>query len=222
LKAEGARAVGLPYYCLSPSAAGVVGWLEYVGYGREFASRLGRVFWYDAAWDEGHPNARGQDGYYRAIERTPGVVLRLGRVAYHKPRWQQRLRVVLADHGVDLDAFERDFPLSGEAVQKGVDVMLAVDLVTQAMTGDYETFVLFSGDGDLVPAVERVRGEGRSVTLAYPRSARLQVSKDLRRIADQVIELPRNAVRKLFIVRGENTARRAPSELFTRHDWGER
>jgi uncharacterized LabA/DUF88 family protein len=216
LKAEGARAVGIPYYRLSPSAARVMAWLEGLGNGREFVSRLGRVYWYDAAWDAGHPKARGQEGYYRAIERTPRVVLRLGRVAYRNPRWQTHLKAVLVHHGVDLDAFERDFPMSGEPVQKGVDVMLAVDLVVQAIARSYDTFVLFSGDGDLVPAVERVRQEGRSVTLAYPRGRRPAVSEDLRRSADQIIELPRQAVEKLFVVRDEDAARRAPSELLMR------
>jgi len=41
--------------------------------------------------------------------------------------------------------------------EKGVDVALAVDLVTMAATGDFETAIVMSSDQDLSPAVDQVR-----------------------------------------------------------------
>lgn len=40
--------------------------------------------------------------------------------------------------------------------EKGIDVALAVDFVTLAVKGEYDVGVLFSGDTDLLPALEAV------------------------------------------------------------------
>ena len=40
--------------------------------------------------------------------------------------------------------------------EKGVDVALAIDYVMMAVRGEYDIGVIFSGDTDLVPALERV------------------------------------------------------------------
>jgi len=40
--------------------------------------------------------------------------------------------------------------------EKGIDVMIALDYVTMAVRGEYDLGVLFSGDTDLVPALEQV------------------------------------------------------------------
>ncbi len=45
-----------------------------------------------------------------------------------------------------------------KAQEKGVDVELAVDYVSMAARGDYDTAVLFSTDSDLRPALEASRG----------------------------------------------------------------
>jgi hypothetical protein len=53
---------------------------------------------------------------------------------------------------------------SGQARQKGVDVALAVDVVSMAHEGGYEIAVIASTDTDLVPsieAVQRIRGTDR-------------------------------------------------------------
>jgi len=48
-------------------------------------------------------------------------------------------------------------------VEKSVDVMLAVDMVVMAERDQFDTAYLLSADGDFTPAVEAVRGCGKSV-----------------------------------------------------------
>lgn len=52
------------------------------------------------------------------------------------------------------------------AQEKGVDVMLAVDMVDMARTDAYDTAVVFSADTDLLPALEAVVGIGKRVETA--------------------------------------------------------
>lgn len=53
-------------------------------------------------------------------------------------------------------------------VEKAVDVMLAVDMVTMAVNGDYEAAYLLSSDGDFTHAVQFVRAQGKKVYVASP------------------------------------------------------
>ncbi|MDA1091676.1 MAG: NYN domain-containing protein [Acidobacteria bacterium] len=48
-------------------------------------------------------------------------------------------------------------------VEKAVDVMIAVDLVVKAEKDEFDVAYLLSADGDFTPAVEHVRGLGKSV-----------------------------------------------------------
>jgi len=57
-------------------------------------------------------------------------------------------------------------------VEKAVDVMLAVDMVTMAVKDEYDTAYLLSADGDFTPAVESVRAESKKVFAASPSSGR--------------------------------------------------
>jgi uncharacterized LabA/DUF88 family protein len=51
--------------------------------------------------------------------------------------------------------YPRDWPAT-PASEKGIDVAIAVDLVTMGMDRGYDVAVLFSSDTDLLPAVETV------------------------------------------------------------------
>lgn len=53
-----------------------------------------------------------------------------------------------------------------DAGQKGVDVDLATDMVLFACRGYYDTAILVSGDGDFIPAVEKVKDMGERVEVA--------------------------------------------------------
>jgi len=54
---------------------------------------------------------------------------------------------------------------NGEVYQKGVDVMLATDLVHLAHTGAYDIAIILSGDSDLVEAVKLVKSLGKTVII---------------------------------------------------------
>jgi len=47
--------------------------------------------------------------------------------------------------------------------EKGVDVLLAIDLVIGALRDEFDSAVLISSDSDLIPAVEFVRSLGKQV-----------------------------------------------------------
>ena len=53
-----------------------------------------------------------------------------------------------------------------DAGQKGVDVDLATDMVMFACRNYYDTAILVSGDGDFIPAVEKVKDMGKRVEVA--------------------------------------------------------
>ena len=52
-------------------------------------------------------------------------------------------------------------------IQKGVDVLLAIDMVKLAMKGVIAKAIIVSGDSDFVPAVRAIKDEGVSVHLFY-------------------------------------------------------
>lgn len=64
--------------------------------------------------------------------------------------------------------------------QKGVDVKLAVDMMTHAFRGHITRATLFAGDADFAPLVRALVAEGLHVTLWHPE----QASAELKRAAD--------------------------------------
>ncbi len=55
----------------------------------------------------------------------------------------------------------------GKYTVKGDDIHLAVDMVSLAYENAFDTAILISGDGDFVPAVERLKKLGKQVENAY-------------------------------------------------------
>lgn len=47
--------------------------------------------------------------------------------------------------------------------EKGIDVMIAVDMVEDAIENRHDCFVLISGDADFIPALELIRRKGKKV-----------------------------------------------------------
>lgn len=74
-------------------------------------------------------NARKQQRFFSNLYNTPFLELRFGRF--------------------------REF--KGSFVEKGVDVQLAIDMVSLAHENAYDTAILVSNDDDLAPAVELVK-----------------------------------------------------------------
>src|SRR5690606_25351209 len=57
-------------------------------------------------------------------------------------------------------------PVQWEVREKGIDVMLAVDMVAGALTDAYDVAILMSADTDLLPAAEAVLNAGKWLEFA--------------------------------------------------------
>ena len=75
---------------------------------------------------------------------------------------------------------------NGSIVEKGVDVMLATDLVLHAVKNNFDSAIIVSGDGDFFPAIETVKKEGKKVEVAAFES---NISKEASESADKVLKL---------------------------------
>ena len=128
----------------------------------EFASklcgdrRLFRVYYYNILQDQGqHPEgSREQKDFLEALHRMPYLEVRLG--------------------GTKI--------AQGIPVEKGIDIMLASDLLHFAWTNLYDVAILVSGDGDFAYALQTVKNIGKHVEVAYFEN---NISKDLLEVADQ-------------------------------------
>ncbi|MCK4222534.1 MAG: NYN domain-containing protein [Dehalococcoidia bacterium] len=72
-------------------------------------------------------------------------------------------------------------PAGGVPVERGVDVMLATDLLYFAWRDLYDVAILVSGDSDFAYALQTVKNMGKYVEVAYFES---NVSRDLLDVAD--------------------------------------
>ena len=80
--------------------------------------------------------------------------------------WTKTPGVTVRTRPLDYFEVERKGRTVWKSQEKGVDVMLALDLVEMARTGALDTAIVFSADSDLLPAVEQVVGLGRRVETA--------------------------------------------------------
>ena len=99
----------------------------------------------------------------------------------------------------------------GEAmVEKGVDVMIAIDLVKNAYADLYDTAILVSGDGDFFPAIQAVKDLGKHVEVAAFKS---NLSAEASRSADLHLNLTKTYFTGLWMTRsGAALARTAANE----------
>ena len=80
-------------------------------------------------------------------------------------------------------------------VQKRVDTMVGVDMALLAGKGKITRLVLFSGDSDLMPAIEAVKSEGVIVTLWHGSfSENTSPSQELYDLCDERILLSADIV----------------------------
>ena len=91
----------------------------------------------------------------------------------------------------------------GIPVEKGIDIMLATDLLYFAWNNFYDVAVLVSGDSDFAYALQAVKNMGKHVEVAYFESG---ISKDLLNVADNRHLLDRGFFRGLWV--GKRTTRR--------------
>jgi len=93
--------------------------------------------------------------------------------------------------------------VQGIPVEKGIDIMLATDLLYFGWNDFYDVAVLVSGDADFAYALQAVKNMGKHVEVAYFESG---VSKDLLNVADNRHLLDRGFFRGLWA--GKRATRR--------------
>ena len=81
----------------------------------------------------------------------------------------------------------RVFKKNKRAKAKGVDIMLAKDMLSHAFLDHYDAACLFAGDGDYVPLVEEVKRLGKRVICCFFRDSGL--NPRLRRSCDEFIDM---------------------------------
>ena len=130
---------------------------------------LVRVYYYNIRQDhERKPQAYlEQQGFLAVLDNTPLVEVRLG------------VSKVRGD----------------VLVEKGVDVMIATDLLEFGRTNMYDIAILVSGDGDFVYALQAVKNMGKSAEVAAFYS---NLAPELGQIADERHVLNPNFFRDLW------------------------
>lgn len=163
LKDAGAKRIGK--ISLAKFARKLVGPREWVGL-RYYVGRVSQ------SWSE--QDYAAQRSYVaQQMKADHRVTFHFGRLEFRpqpNPASEELLRY-LADLRTPIDPTVRTHLMdlghrhrkAKVMVEKAVDVMLAVDVVTMALTDAYDAAYIISADGDYTHAVEFVRGRGKKV-----------------------------------------------------------
>jgi len=146
---------------------------------RKFVAKLSsgydlyRTYYYNAVLDQSiNPETyRKQQAFFNQLRELPYFEIRLGVL-------KQR------EHGPK---------------EKGVDVMIAVDMLSMAYKNQYDVAILVSGDGDYAELAKAVKDAGKHVINAYFESSR---SDALRYTCDASIRLDRDFFADLLLEGG--------------------
>lgn len=163
-----------------------------------------RAYWYDGAYDPSHQNYDNQHRLFSAIARTPGVQMRLGHIAERPNRLEPLMRRALEGTADDLgmprqrlmEAFSQRWNFRPERQQKGVDTLIALDIVRLASRSAYQTAVLVTGDRDLAEAIRTAQDHGARIVIATPE--RQSVAGEIIELADDVIDIDVDSLRPMF------------------------
>jgi len=144
--------------------------------------RLLRTYYYNVLQEQAqNPEGyREQQDFLEAMRKNPYLEVRLGRTKMHQ----------------------------GIQVEKGIDIMLATDLLMYGFNGLYDVAILVSGDGDFAYALQTAKNMGKHVEVAY---FERNVSKDLQEIADYSHVLNRAFFDGLWWARAKPSSRRRRS-----------
>ncbi len=143
--------------------------------------RLYRTYYYNVLQEQSlYPDGyREQQEFLDAMRKTPYMEVRLGHT---------KLR-------------------QGVPVEKGIDIMLATDLLMYGFQRLYDVAILVSGDGDFRYALQTAKNMGKHVEVAY---FERNVSKDLQDVADFAHVLNRAFFEGLWWGRRSESKRRRP------------
>jgi uncharacterized LabA/DUF88 family protein len=144
--------------------------------------KLQRIYYYNIRQEsDTNPNMGVEQGkFLESMYDTPYVEVRLG-------IWKQRGDIM---------------------VEKGVDVMLATDVVTNAYKDHYDTAIVVSGDADFYPALQAVKDVGKHVEVA---AFDMNLSGESARVADVVQKFNKTWFTGLWMTRAQSRSRAAAS-----------
>ena len=193
LRAEGARSLGARASSIRPNAEGISEWARRLQGLRAVNAQFLRSYWYDGSFDPSHPEYPGQRRFFNAIAQTQGIQLRLGHIAERRNRLRNPIRSAIRNSAVALDIdpdtlleeFDKHWTFYPERHQKGVDTLIALDMVRLAGRSICGTMVLVAGDRDLAEVVRTVQDYGVRVVVASPNRA--SVAQELAYLADEII-----------------------------------
>jgi uncharacterized LabA/DUF88 family protein len=139
--------------------------------------RLFRIYYYNVLQDPTqYPEGhREQQDFLDALKKTPYLEVRLGSTK------------------------------KALGTEKGIDVMIATDLLYFAWSGFYDVAILVSGDGDFAYAVQAVKNMGKHVEIAYFESG---ISRDLLEVADNRYLLDRSFFDTVWVIKHRPQRRR--------------
>jgi uncharacterized LabA/DUF88 family protein len=146
--------------------------------------RLFRIYYYNVLQDPSqYPDSyREQQEFLDVLRKTPYLEVRLGSTK------------------------------KSQGVEKGIDVMIATDLLYFAWSGFYDVAILVSGDADFAYAIQAVKNMGKHVEVAHFESG---VSKDLLDVSDNRYLLDRNFFNNVWVIK-----RRPPRHRLIRKSKG--
>ena len=207
LRAEGAKAIGQSPKGVRPDALALVSWFRHLGRQETLHQTFLRAYWYDSAFDPSHYNYPGQRSFFDAIALTPGLQLRLGHIAEVPSPLEQPIRRALESTAIGLDMepeallteFDRHWTFRPNRQQKGVDTLIALDMVRLAGRSFCETMVLVAGDRDFAEVVRTSQDFGTRVLVATPK--RSSVSREVAQLADDVIDISEDEVGRMLTPR---------------------
>ena len=126
--------------------------------------RLIRIYYYNArvGLREEPQRYRDQQKFFDGVTSIPYTELRLGRLVYSN--WP-----------------------NSPPYEKGVDILLATDMLTHAFKNNYDVAVLIAGDNDYVGAIQAVKDNGKNVEVAL--FGKERTSLQLRTVSDKIITI---------------------------------
>lgn len=95
-------------------------------------------------------------------------------------------------------------------VEKGVDVMIAADLISHAYEDHYDTAILVSGDADFYPALQVVKDTGKQVEVAAFDS---NLSSEAARFSDSIIKFHKGYFDDLWMTAGQKNSNIRAAEM---------
>ena len=132
--------------------------------------KLIRIYYYNVPFKKeiDEEKYKSQQKFFSSLENTPYLELKLGRLE----------------------------PRGNTFIEKGVDILLAVDMLKYAYDDTYDTAILVSGDGDFAAAINAVKDRGKHVEHAYFKAAS---SVALRKACDKYTTLSDDFLSSCFI-----------------------